>query len=59
MDWLKKQYGRIKIKLKTNLPVLLVAVLILLFFVFYLYNNIVYSVQSGEGGVLYRREERI
>ncbi|MDP6681459.1 MAG: prohibitin family protein [Desulfobacterales bacterium] len=55
MDWLKKQYGRIKIKLKTNLPVLLVAVLILLFFVFYLYNNIVYSVQSGEGGVLYRR----
>jgi hypothetical protein len=33
----------------------MVCVLLVLFIAFYLYNNIVYTVHSGGGGILYRR----
>ena len=45
----------LKIKIKKHLPYIGVTVLILLFFFFYLFNNIVYTIHSGEGGVLFKR----
>lgn len=55
IDWLKPLFGRFKIKLKKHLPFIFVTVLIFLFFFFYLFNSIVYTVHSGEGGVLFKR----
>ncbi|HIJ56715.1 MAG TPA: prohibitin family protein [Deltaproteobacteria bacterium] len=55
MNWFKNLYETFRLKLRTNLPFFIVCVLLVLFIVFYLYNNIVYSVLSGEGGVLYKR----
>ena len=55
MNWFKNLYETFRLKLRSNLPFFIVCVLLVLFIVFYLYNNIVYSVLSGEGGVLYKR----
>lgn len=49
-NWVRNLIG----KLKNKLPFFYVAGLVLLFGVFFLYNNIVHTVRSGEGGVLYR-----
>ena len=55
MNWLRRLYEKFRLKLRSNLPFFIVCVLLGLFIAFYLYDNIVYSVHSGEGGVLYRR----
>jgi len=55
MNQFKKIYKKFKHRLRKNLSSFIVAFLVLLFIVFYLHNNIVYTVNPGEGGVLYRR----
>lgn len=55
MSPIHEKYEILKQKIRINLPFIIVASLIFLFLIFYLYNNIVYTVHSGEGGVLYRR----
>jgi regulator of protease activity HflC (stomatin/prohibitin superfamily) len=52
---MKKLYDFIKDKIKSNSAVFIVVLLIALFVVAYLFNSIVYTISSGEGGVLYRR----
>ncbi len=48
-------YKNIRQKIRNNLPQITAVVLTFLFMFFYLYNHIVYTIQSGEGGVKYLR----
>lgn len=52
---MKKLYEYLKDKIKNNSAVFIVTVLIVLLIVAYLYNSIVYTINSGEGGVFYSR----
>ncbi|MBT8339572.1 MAG: prohibitin family protein [Desulfatitalea sp.] len=51
----KKLHKRFAALFKNNLPFFLLFLLIFLFLVIYLWHHIFISIQSGEGGVLYRR----
>jgi len=50
-----KLYNKFTSILKTNLPSLLVVLLIFLFLVLFFWNHIFVSIKAGEGGVLYHR----
>ncbi len=50
-----ERYQKIKMKIRDKLPFFIMFSLIILFLCAYLYNNIVFTIHSGEGGVLYRR----
>ncbi len=52
---MKKLYNALKEKIKNNMSLFIMMHLILLLLLAYLYNNIVYSIYSGQGGVLYMR----
>ncbi|OQX28208.1 MAG: hypothetical protein BWK80_01325 [Desulfobacteraceae bacterium IS3] len=52
---IKEIYNAILEKFQGNVSVLIVLILIQLLFIAYLFNNIVYTVESGEAGVLYKR----
>jgi len=52
---IKDIYNGILEKFQGNVSVLIVLILIQLLFIAYLFNNIVYTVESGEAGVLYKR----
>lgn len=53
--WLKKMPARLKVKVKDNLPQVIVASLILAFVIVYFWHSIFITIKSGEAGVLYRR----
>ncbi len=48
-------YTKIRQKIRNNLSQIAAVILMFLFMFFYLYNHIVYTIQSGEGGVKYLR----
>jgi len=55
LDKIKSTYIEIKRILKGNISVLLVVFLIQLMLIAYLFNHIVYTVESGQAAVLYKR----
>jgi regulator of protease activity HflC (stomatin/prohibitin superfamily) len=50
-----KVWTAIKKQIRENLPLMIVALLIVLFVVVYFWSSIFITIQAGEGGVLYRR----
>lgn len=55
MQWFQYQLRMFRIGLKQKLPALLVCGFLAVFLFLFLYNSIVYTVASGQAGVLYRR----
>ncbi len=52
---MRKIYEKIRDTFKKHSSLFIMSLLIVLFIVVYLFNNIVYTINSGEGGVLYLR----
>jgi len=59
---ISKLFNKIKLiftsimeKVKGNISIVLVLILIQILIIVYLFNNIVYTIESGEAGVLYKR----
>lgn len=52
---MREYFKNIRQKIRNNLPQITAVVLTFLFIFFYLYNHIVHTIQSGEGGVKYLR----
>ena len=52
---IRRLYASFIAKIKNNVPLMIVTILIVIFFVFYLWHRIVITVHSGQGGVLFRR----
>ncbi len=52
---MRKIYEKIRDTFKKNFSLFIVSLLIILFIIVYLFNNIVYTINSGQGGVLYLR----
>jgi len=52
---MRKIYEKIRDVFKRNSSIFIISLLIVLFIIIYMFNNIVYTINSGQGGVLYLR----